>query len=165
MNYTSTLATILHNPNHPDLARTHYNSNQFIYLLKDNTLYYLTGVWCGDFRLWLEDNGIEVPDNRRLYTPIAKLEQGELIGYNTQYANIGNKFLDMHEPTRDRVYYNLYFVEIGNHPYPKQARYNHNWIQEMYHRECHRILNPPTNPKDFFVHPSQFGLSAYEVVP
>lgn len=156
MEYSSTLANMLINPQHPNFKDTCYRSDEFNYRLKDNTLYYFQSVWCRDFRTWLNEQGIVVPDNKRMYVPFAKLVEGELIGYNTQYANIGNKFLEMRDDARELHFSNLYFVEVGNHPYPKEARYHHCWVVENYHRECHRLLNPPSDPKQFFIHPSSF---------
>ena len=157
MEYTSTLADMLHKPNHPNFKDTCYRSEELNYRLRDNTIYYFTSVWGYEFRNYLEEQGIVVPEHRRLYTPIAKLEDGEMIGYNTQHANIANRFLDMSDSTRESHFQNLFFVEIGNHPYPKEARYHHSWLVDNYHRECHKILNPPSDPKKFFLQPSSFA--------
>ncbi len=157
MEFSSTLATMLHNPHHINYLETWYNSEDLTYILKDNTLFKTTSVWCRDFRQWLVTHNVHVPDSRRMYTPVAKLMDGELIGYNTQFANIGNKFLEMSDSVRKCHYDNLYFVEIGNHPYPKQARYHHSWIVENYLRDCHRIINPPSDPNKFFIQPSFFS--------
>jgi hypothetical protein len=159
MEYTSTLANMLINPQHLNFTDTCYRSDQLIWRLKDNTLFYLQSVWCYDFRRYLERFDIVVPENRRLYTPVAKLTDGKLIGYNTQFANIGNRFLDMDDSIRETHYPNLYLVEVGNHPYPKECRYHHQWTVDNYHRECHQIINPPSNPKDFFLQPSFFSPS------
>ena len=156
MKYTSTLASMLHNPNHPNFSDTCYRSERFQYKLKDNTLYNYQSVWCNDFRNWLSTHGIDIDDQRRAYVPVAKLVEGKLIGYNTQFANIGNKFLEMGDSTRECHFPNLFLVEIGNHPYPKEARYYHTWMVETYHRECHQILNPPSDPQNFFFQPSYF---------
>ena len=155
MEYTSTLANMLYNPNHINFKDTCYRTEQLQYRLIDNTLYYLQSVWCRDFRNWLDTNGVVIGEERRAYVPVAKLVEEKLIGYNTQYANIGNKFLEMNDSTREIHFPNLYLVEVGNHPYPKEARYHHSWVVENYHRECHQILNPPS-PKDFFFSPSSF---------
>ena len=157
MDYTSTLANMLYNPNHQNYSDTHYNSDHYCYRFKDNTVYQFTSVWGYEFSRWLEGEGIVVPDNKRLYTPVAKLVEGKLIGYNTQYANTGNRFLEMDDGLRKIHFPNLYLVEVGNHPYPKEARYYHSWVVENYHRECHQILNPPSDPKEFFFHPSSFA--------
>ena len=157
MEYKSTYADMLHRPNHPNYEDTCYRSDQYSYRLKDNTLYYLTSVWGYEFRTWIEEQGIVVPDNKRLYTPVAKLVEGKLIGYNTQFPNMGNKFLEMYKNTREVHFSNLYFVEIGNHPYPKEARYQHLWLIESYHRDCHELHNPPSDPKEFFRQPSSFA--------
>ena len=101
--------------------------------------------------------GVIVPDGRRMYTPIAKLEDGKMIGYNTKHANIATRFLDMSDNLRKCHFENLFFVEIGNHPYQKEARYHHSWLIDNYHRECHKILNPPSDPKEFFLQPSSFA--------
>lgn len=156
MEYSSTLADMLHNPQHPNFKDTCYRSEELTYRLEDNTLYYLTSFWGYEFRTWLNEQGIAVPDNKRMYTPVAKLVKGKLIGYNTQYANIGNRFLEMSDGMIKSHYPNLYLVEVGNHPYPKECRYHHSWVVEAYLRECHQILNPPSDPKEFFLQPSSF---------
>ena len=153
MEYTSQIADMLHNPQHPRYSDECFNTDLMTYVLKDSTIYAVTNIWDRDFRRWLETYGIIVPDNRRLYTPIGKLENGKIIGYNTQFANMGNTFLEMVETTRDNAFSNLYFVEVGNHPYPKVARYRHTWLIDNYHRDCHILLNPPTDPKKFFILP------------
>ena len=157
MEYTSTLANMLYNPQHPNFKDTCYRSEELNYRLKDNTLYYFQSVWGYEFKNWLESNNVVVPENKRMYVPIAKLENEKLIGYNTQYANVGNKFLEMNDGTREIHFPNLYLVEVGNHPYPKEARYHHSWVVENYHRECHQIHNPPSDPRDFFFQPSYFS--------
>ena len=156
MEYTSIIADMLHRPNHSNYSDTCYRSDQLTYRLEDNTLYYLQSIWCRDFRNYLEGYGITIPENKRLYVPIAKLENEKLIGYNTQYANMGNRFLEMGDSVRECHYPNLYLVEVGNHPYPKVARYHHQWTIETYHRDCHQLLNPPSDPKDFFREPNSF---------
>ena len=156
MEYTSTYADMLHNPNHINYTDTCYRTDNLTYRLKDNTLYQYQSVWCIDFRSWLSTHGIRIGDERRAYVPVAKLVEGKLIGYNTQYANIGNKFLEMNKDTMECHFPNLYLVEIGNHPYPKEARYSHSWMVEMYHRDCHQILNPPSDPKKFFLQLDDF---------
>ena len=150
MNYTSTIANMLNNPNHNNYRDIAYSTNHLSYILKDDILFQLIGTWGFDFRNWLENHGIDVGDERRVYTPIGKLEKRQLIGYNTQYPNIANRFLSMGENTRKSHFENLYFVEVGNHPYPKPARYRHSWLVTNYHSECHQIINPPSEPKNFF---------------
>ena len=158
MEYTSTLADMLHRPHHPNYLDTLYNDSELLYyILKDNTVYHLTSVWCRDLRAWLSQQGVVVPDSRRMYTPVAKLEDKMLVGYNTQYANVGNRFLELSDSIRECHFGNLFFVEVGNHPYPKEARYSHMWLVDNYHRECHKIINPPSDPKDFFIQTSVFS--------
>ena len=160
MNYNTTIANMLINPNHRKHSEVLYNNEEcFMYALKDNTLYYLASVWSIDLRKWIEKQGIIVPDSRRMYMPIAKLEDNKLIGYNTQHANMGNKFLEIDSHTRSMYYPNLYYVEIGNHPYPKEARLHHQYQIGIYHKECHKLLNPPSDPKEFFLEPSLFSPS------
>lgn len=156
MEYTSTYANMLINPNHPNFKDTCYRTERLQYRLMDNTLYHFQSVWCSDFRSWLDTKGVHIGEERRAYVPVAKLVEGKLIGYNTQYANIGNKFLEMGDSTRETHFPNLHLVEIGNHPYPKECRYHHSWMVETYHRECHQIHNPPSDPKGFFLQPSHF---------
>ena len=154
MEPTSSLYFMAINPNHVDFSQKAYNTDQPIYVWKDNTVYKRTPVWLHDFRNWLENQGIEVDsDNKAVYTPVAHVKDDVLTGYQTQFPNMANRFLDMNKSTRESYYPNLYFVQIGNHPYPKVARYNSSWLTDCYHRECHRIIYPDSDPKKFFILP------------
>ena len=154
MDFSSTLYHMATNPNHPDFSQLAYNSEQPVYVWKDNTVYYRSSAWTRDFRNWLEVQGIDLdPMERTFYHPIAIVKDNILTGYNTKEPNVANKFLEMNKSTRESYFPNLYFVQVGNHPYPKEARFHHTWIVENYHRECHQIFNPSTDPKDFFLLP------------
>ena len=155
MEFSSNLYHMAINPNHVDFQQMAYNSDHPIYVWKDNTVYKRMGIWNRDFKNWLSDQGIEVdPEDRVVYTPIAHVKDNVLTGYHTQYPNISNRFLDMNKSTRECYYPNLYFVQIGNHPYPKEARWSQAWLEDMFHRECHRIVYPDQNPKNFFILPN-----------
>ena len=154
MTFTSNLYLMATNPNHVDFQQMAYNSDQPIYVWKDNMVYKRTGVWQRDFRNWLRDNGIEIDsDENNIYCPVAHVKDDVLTGYHTQYPNVANRFLDMRKSTLESYYPNLYYVQIGNHPYPKEARWNSSWLTDMFHRECHRIVYPHSDPKKFFILP------------
>ena len=151
MTFSSNLYFMAINPNHVDFSQKAYNSDEPIYVWRDNTVYKRIGVWQRDFRNWLNDNGIDVDgDNNHVYIPIAHVKDDILTGYHTQYPNIANRFLDMRNSTFECYYPNLYYVQVGNHPYPKEARWSHAWLEDCYHRECHRIVYPHSDPKKFF---------------
>ena len=154
MEFSSTLYFMAINPNHVDFSQNAYNTDEPIYVWKDNTVYKRTGVWQRDFRNWLRDNGIDVDtDYNIVYIPVAHVKDNVLTGYHTQFPNIANRFLEMGKSTRESYYPNLYYVQVGNHPYPKEARLNQGWLVDNYHRECHRIIYPHHEPKKFFILP------------
>tara|TARA_Y100001937_G_scaffold89963_1_gene121671 strand:- start:43 stop:519 length:477 start_codon:yes stop_codon:yes gene_type:complete len=153
MEYTSQLYHIVTNPQHPQLEETAYNSELPVYYLKDNTLYKRQGVWQRDWRNWLESVGITVCDENSVYHPVIKVENGVVTTWETQIANIGNKMLDMGESTRQTYFPNLYYVQIGMHPYPKEGRFHKTWRLETAQRESHRIIYPHYDPKQYFLLP------------
>ena len=155
MTFTSTYYFMVTNPNHSDLQQIAYNSTYPIYFLKDNTLYRRQGVWNRTWRNWLKDNGIEVCEENAVYHPVMQIENGVITTWETHVANIGNKLLDMTETTRQHYYPNLYFVQIGNHPYSKEGRFNKCWQLENAQRESHRIIYPHYDPKQYFLLPKQ----------
>ena len=151
MEFSSTIYHYATNPNAKAFEETAYNSNDPNWVWKDNTVYMRKTIWGNAFRTWLNDVGIDYDvNNPAVYTPVAHVENGIVTGYHTQYPNASNRFLDMKKSTRELYYPNLYFVQIGIHPYPKEGRYNHTWLVDMFHRECHRIIYPDPDPKKFF---------------
>ena len=129
MEFSSTLYHMTVNPNHYEFNQKAYNTDQPIYVWKDNTVYKRMAVWQRDFRTWLRDNGVEVDtDSNIVYTPISHYGNGVLTGWHTQYPNIANRFLDMNKAVRESYYPNLYFVQVGNHPYPKEGRFPLCWL-------------------------------------
>ena len=154
MTFSSSLYFMAINPNHVDFSQKAYNTDEPIYVWKDNTVYKRTGVWQRDFKNWLENQGIKVDsETRAVYTPVAHVKDNVLTGYHTHYPNVANRFLDMSKASRESYYPNLYYVQIGNHPYPKEARWSTSWLTDMFHRECHRIIYPDSDPKKFFILP------------
>ncbi len=157
MTFTSTLYYLAIDPTNKQYEETCYNSEDPVYVWKDGTVYMRKGVWDFKMRNWLECHGIETTDveNRYFYLPVATIKEGVLIGYATEHANIANRFLDMSKSTREEYYPNLYYVELGMHPYPKEGRYHQGWAVSNYHRECHRIVYPDPDPKKHFFRLSQ----------
>ena len=158
MEFTSTLYHIVTNPQHPQLEEKAYNSELPVYYLRDNTLYQRQGVWERGWRNWLESEGIEICDEyRSVYHPVIKVENGIVTTWETNKANMGVKMLDMGECTRKTYYPNLYFVQIGMHPYPKEGRFHVNWAIDVAQRESHRIIYPHYDPKQYFLLPKDIG--------
>ena len=151
MTFTSSIYHYLTNPDAKAFEEKAYNTDEPNWVLKDNVLYYRKNVWGTDFCKWLINEGIEYDDDRpAVYTPVASIENGIVTGYHTHLSNISNKFLEMGKSRRENYYPNLFFVQIGNHPYPKEARYNQSWLVDNFHRDCHRIIYPDPDPKKFF---------------
>ena len=153
MTFSSILYSMCTNPNHSNFNDMAYNSEYPVYYLKNNTVYKRLGVWNRGWRNWLEENGVPVDDDRAVYHPVINVQNGIITTWETQIANIGNKMLDMGESNRKVFYPNLYFVQIGNHPYPKEARFHKCWQLDTAQRECHRIIYPHHDPKQFFLLP------------
>ena len=145
------------NPNHASLKDIAYNSENPIYCLKNGVLYKRVGVWNRAWKNWLEENGVVVCEDRAVYHPIIKVENGIVTTWETQIANLGNKMLDMGESIRQTYYPNLYFVQIGNHPYSKNGRFHKCWQLENAQRESHRIIYPHHDPKQYFILPKDMG--------
>ncbi len=151
MEFSSTIYHYLTNPDARAFEETAYNTDEPNWIWKDNTVYMRKTIWGCVFRNWLREVGIDYDSNNpALYTPVAHIENGIVTGYHTQLSNIANRFLDMDDDTRDKYYPNLHFAQIGIHPYPKEGRYNHTWLIDNFHRECHRIVYPDPDPKKFF---------------
>ena len=158
MTFTSTLYHIATNPQHADHQQKAYNSEFPIWFLRDNTLYKRQGIWARQTKNWLTSVGLELCKEYAVYHPVIKVENGIVTTWETQIANIGNKMLEMSETTRQHYYPNLYYVQIGNHPYSKEGRLHNSWLLENAQRECHRIIYPHHEPKQFFILPKDLPL-------
>ena len=153
MTCTSTLYHIATNPQHKDFEQKAYNSEFPIWFLRDNTLYKRQGVWARQTKNWFTSVGLELCEENAVYHPVIKVENGIITTWETQVANVGNKMLEMTESNRQHYYPNLYYVQIGNHPYSKEGRLHKSWLLENAQRECHRIIYPHHEPKQFFILP------------
>ena len=157
--FSSTLYHIATNPNHPAHKESVWNNaSQPLYHMEGNTLYQRMTIYDKRRRLWLKDMGLEIGDDYALYQPVIKVENGIVTTWETHFANIGNRMLDMEDSTRKIYYPNLYFVQIGNHPYPKQARYREGWNVMQAQKESHRIIYPHHDPKQHYLESSQIPL-------
>lgn len=158
MTFTSALYHMAINPQHKDLEQIAYRSTYPIYFLKDNTLYRRQQIWARNIKNWLESVGLELCEDNAIYHPVIKVENGIVTTWETQLANLGNKMLDMSESTRKAYYPNLYYVQLGNHPYPKQGRWHKSWLIETAQRESHQIIYPHPDPKQHFLLPKDLAL-------
>ena len=152
MEYTSTLYHMATNPNHLGFNQIVWNSDDLpMYIKRDNTLYQCQRVYNRLWREWLQNNDIELDKDYSVYVPVITVENGIITTYETLRANVGNYFLQMDEKSRSICYPNLNFVQIGMHPYPKQARYRVSWSIEMAMKESHRIVYPHHEPSKHYV--------------
>ena len=158
MTFTSTLYNLVTNPQHKDFTQTAYNSDYPIWFHKDNTLYYRQGIWGRQYKDWFKEVGLELCKESAVYHPVIKVENGVVTTWETQIANIGNKLLEMTESTRLHYYPNLYYVQIGNHPYAKEGRLHKSWLLENAQRESHRIIYPHYDPKQYFILPKELPI-------
>ena len=117
------------------------------WVYEEGTLYqkqYLYG--CGWIRTQLNVSS----ETQCIYYPIGRIENGVHIGWSTQAANYSNQILKMSPHERSVYFPHLYFVQLGNNPYPSSARLSTTWVTQMWHRECHKILLPHEDPQQFF---------------
>ena len=157
--FTSSLYYIATNPNHSSLSESVWNRpNQRVYHMEGNTLYQRITVYDRKRRNWLENMGLELGDDFALYQPVIRVENGIVTTWETQVANISNRILGLGKAQRDIYYPNLYFVQIGNHPYPKHARYRECWSVSQAQRESHQIIYPHHDPKQHYLESSQIPL-------
>lgn len=135
------------------LNDSNHSNFSYGYKLMEGTLYNRFIIRSIGTRKWLLDNGFthEQVKDGFFYRPIAKKENGEYIGWHCGKPNPSVWFLSMNDKERELLYPNLYWVDRGLFPYPKQVySLNISWFEDQYHRECHRILLPPENPLEFF---------------
>ena len=158
MTFTSSLYHIATNPQHADYQMKAYHTEYPIWFLKDNVLYKRQNIWARSTKNWFSSVGLELCEDNAVYHPVIKVENGVVTTWETQIANIGNKILDMTESARATYYPNLYFVQIGNHPYAKEGRLHKSWLLEDAQRESHRIIYPHHEPKQFFMLPKDIPL-------
>jgi len=157
--FTSPLYHIATNPNHSSLLESVWNRpNQRVYHLEGNTLYQRITVYDRQRRNWLISKGLELGDDFDLYQPVIRVENGIVTTWETQVANISNRILGLGKVQREISYPNLYFVQIGNHPYPKYARYRECWNVTKAQLESHRIIYPHHDPKQHYLETSQIPL-------
>ena len=157
--FTSSLYHIATNPNHRAYKESLYHKpTQRVYHMEGTTLYQIMTVYDRQRREWLQNMGLEIGDDCYLYQPVIKVENGIVTTWETHVANISNRILGLGKVQREMHYPNLYFVQIGNHPYPKEARYRESWNVTKAQLESHRILYPHHDPKQFYLETSQIPL-------
>ena len=132
---------------------TYYRSSP-MWLLRDNTLYKYKRPYDRQTYKWLDKISPRFKEeNYVMYIPIARKSYDKYIGYSWERKNLSMHLLK-NEDIRDG-YYNLYWVDIGNHPYPKGMFFQYNWREREYLRHCHKIIHPPDNPLDCVIFPSE----------
>ena len=157
--FTSSLYHIATNPNHRAHEESVWNKpNQRVYHMEGTTLYQRICVYDKQRRNWFISMGLEIGDDCALYQPVIRVENGIVTTWETQVANISNRILGLGKVHREISYPNLYFVQIGNHPYPKHARYRQCWSVTQAQLESHQILYPHHDPKQFYLESSQIPL-------
>ena len=131
-----------------------YHGSYPLWLHRDNTIYKYKRPYEGDTQKWLEKLSPKFKENDfRMYIPIAKKSYDKYIGYSWERKNLA-MYLLKDSITRGQ-YYNLYWVDIGNHPYPKGMFFQQGWREREYLRSCHKIIHPPDNPLDCVIFPSE----------
>ena len=142
MEYQSTLYHMLNNPNHEGFSYDEYH-------LVENTIYQRYYFYRQPIRRWFMDKGFTLEEiDEGIYKPIARKEGKHYIGWRGDKANPSVYFLNLDH--REIWYPNLFFVEQGINPYPKELRQHVNWTEELYHRECDMLFLPHHDPKQWF---------------
>ena len=152
MTYTSSLYYMCIDPKHNDFSMKAYNSDEPSYVWKDNTVYARKVIWHNAQMNWLIEQGVKLTyEDNICYVPIANVDSDSLLtGWASDKPNIANVLLDLSESTRKKHYPNLFFAQIGNHPYPKHARIHTGYFVDSFNRECHRLIYPDPDPKKYF---------------
>ena len=133
--------------------RTYYGDRP-IWLIRDNTLYKYKRPYDVHTQKWLEKLSPKFKENDfRMYIPMARKEGDVYIGYSWERKNLAMYLLK--DSTTRGQYYNLYWVDIGNHPYPKGMLFQQGWREQEYLRHCHKIVYPSDNPLDCIIFPSE----------
>ena len=131
-----------------------YLGDRPVWLIRDNTLYKYKRPYDGQTQKWLEKLSPKFKEEYfRMYIPIARKSYDKYIGYSWERKNL-SMYLLKDSATRGQ-YYNLYWVDIGNHPYPTGMLFQQGWRECEYLRHCHKIIHPPDNPLDCIIFPSE----------
>jgi len=130
------------------------------YVLSGNTIYQRKAFFRRHNTEWLDSFSPKFSKHDYIaYVPVATLEDGVYIGYTYEDANLSNQVLDICNRSKiENFYPNLYWVDVGNHPYPRAFRFNHNWRQTTYNKYCNKIIYSNPDPSKAFLTPTELGL-------
>ena len=136
-----------------------YRRNKY-YVLRENTVYQRKNFHQLDTTRWLDNFSSKFKEaDYVVYVPVATLNDGEYVGYNYEHANFSNRVLAICNTTNFKCYYpNLYWIDIGNHPYPKEVRFHHDWRQREFNKYCNKIIYANPDPSKAFLTPTELGL-------
>jgi len=123
-------------------------ANEKYYVRQGDTIYKLHNFYGQSARVWLNGQSPLFKDNEyRVYIPVATLEtKGDnetFIGYIWEKANMSNHLLvDYRCHGVKSRYPNLYWCDVGNHPYPKDVRAETNWREGQFNKYAQRLVYP-----------------------
>ena len=122
--------------------------NEKYYVRQGDTIYKLQNFYGQSTRVWLNGQSPLFRDNEyRVYIPVATLEtKGDtdtFIGYIWEKANMSNHLLgDYGDSSRKSSYPNLYWCDVGNHPYPKEMRLSSSWREGQFNKHAQKLVYP-----------------------
>jgi hypothetical protein len=138
-----------------------YRSYQshMMYASKGDTVYYRKNFNRSECREWFDDLGDKYKKAEyNLWLPVATKREGVYIGYSYSEANLSNSILKLGATIRKCYYPNLYWVDIGNSPYPKEVRFNEMYRHRVFNKYCHKIIYAGLDPATVFLTDGEMGL-------
>lgn len=125
-----------------------------VFIQRDNTIYQLVKSYYR--KQWLRVQSEKFHSNGyAFYIPIATMEEGTLTSYIWDKPNMAKWLLDLAgSDGKVSCRPNLYWCDVGNHPYPKEGRFNTSWIQNEVERCCHRLVYPDIDIEKAVIFPS-----------
>ena len=148
----SDVLEMLKDPNHRRLTDTSHMGHPY-YILRGNTIYGYKRFYQG--KTWLLSQSQKFKENSwGCYIPIATKKGDTHIGYMWERANMSSWLLSLGDATRSWKYPNLYWCDVGLHPYPKEIRRVDNWLQNSFNRIAHKLVYPNVDIVKAVIFPS-----------
>ena len=124
------------------------------YIKRGDTIYKLRHHWQG--KVWLNQQSSRFQENEwYAYFPIAEKRDKVFVSYVYEKANTSNWLLSSYsDNARERIYPNLYWCDVGNHPYNKDIRFNHCWVHSTFAKYCHQWVLPDLDIEKAVIFPS-----------
>lgn len=126
--------------------------DQLVYLKRGDTIYAIHRYWQG--KTWLREQDQRFAENDwTAYFPIATKKGDTYISYEYERANPSRYYLE-YQSRLKTSFPNLYWCDVGNHPYPKEIRFSPCWLHSEWNKYCHKIIMPDMDISKMVIFPS-----------